>query len=684
MKVNTSDTILVLTLSKQLQDKSIAMRITKTTMVMAAFIGMTLTMPSITSAEEKAPATTSYVLSIDGENISREYFDFLYNKSVSEVDGRDKPSRSEFLQQFINLKLKVAEAKRMGLDTVPHLRKEISNYREKLRTPLYNDTTIIDSIARIEYERGKQYINVSHILFRPASALPRDIELAKSLAQSTKVRLKYDEWDSIASMCSEDPSAKRNYGHLGWITAMTTNYDFETYIYDHTHEKGNISDPVLTSSGYHLIRINDVKPSQGSVLVGHIFKQTNDSFPSMAVSAQREINLVYDSLQLGADFAELVSRHSDDKSTADKGGVLPWFAKGQMIEQVDSAAFALLNAPKGSARYSNPFRSAFGWHIIKLLDHKPYGTYEEMKNQIYSFIAHSDRTNILRHATALKAKSSLGFKANEFLITKLKNIAKKNDYNDSTFIAKAKNMSEEVIATFKSDPTTKFTVSDLCSTLNDSHLPLDSCNTMLLQQIIDGQTDKMAIDLDHKLIDRKNPEIQYLIEEYSDGSLVFEASKKLIWDKASNDTTGLKHVFEQNKDRFRWDKPHFKGRIFFCDNKALYTQINNVIKSSAPSPHKDLKLNKIYTQNRKRMKVSKGLFAQGTNADIDKVCFTKGGEQLSTQGYSYGIADGIIIDQPTSYHDVRGQVVLQYQEDLEKLWLQDLHKRHKIVIYQTK
>ena len=107
---------------------------------------------------------------------------------------------------------------------------------------------------------------------------------------------------------------------------------------------GEVSEPVRTSFGYHLLKVHDIRKNQGEIIVAHIMKMfPQDATPEIKKELKTEIDSIYQEILAGADFAELAKTKSDDKRSAVKGGEMPWFSAGRMVPEFAEAAFALEN-----------------------------------------------------------------------------------------------------------------------------------------------------------------------------------------------------------------------------------------------------------------------------------------------------------------------------------------------------
>ena len=604
---------------------------------------------------------------VNGDTVTTSYFDYLYNKSQSAIDS--KITREEYASLFTNFRLKVAEAKAQGIDTTKNFRKDISNYRDKIIEPYLFDTTALNAMARLEYERSLEDINASHILVKIAEPMsPKDTALAYNKAETAKRLLKHDSFDSVAVWMSDDPSAGRNFGRLGWSTAMQNVMDFENAIYG--AKKGDIIGPVRSNFGYHIIKINDRRKTQGEILIAHIMKAKNDSFPAINENAKKSIDDIYKRLQNGESFEELL-KESDDKNSADNGGLLPWFGMGKMIDQIESAAFAIKNI----GDYSKPIETPFGWHVLKLVDKRALGDYNSRSDEIKSFIMRSDRAAIVFHENAMKLKKNYGYSIDNKLIQKLNKTAEKVGYNDSLFKEKTKAQSNLPVATFSfNGKKEQYTLANLTS-----YIDRKNYTCAQLEDVLEAATDDTVMHINKRNIEMMHPEISNMVNEYKDGILLFEISNREIWAKASQDTVGQKRVFEANRDKYTWKEPRWRGRIVLCKDAATEKKVNKILSTESDDEVIDNKLREL-NKNGTVVRSERGLFAKGANKYVDAVIQ---GETLTLPyGFKKAIIKGEYVQKPASYKEARGQVIQDYQEKLEKEWLEKLRNKYKVIRFE--
>ncbi|MDH5603237.1 MAG: peptidyl-prolyl cis-trans isomerase, partial [Cyclobacteriaceae bacterium] len=241
------------------------------------------------------------LFTIDHKPVYSEEFIHVYRKNnINNKDAFSKKDIDEYLTLFINFKLRVHEAYQQKLDTIISLNNEYESYKEQLRKPYLTDQKVTDALLKEAYDRYKFDIKASHILIRVSpNANPDDtlkayqkIQDIRNMATSGK------SFSDLARQYSEDPGGRENGGELGYFSALQMVYPFETAAYNTS--VGEISTPVRTRFGYHLIKIEDKKLSAGKIQVAHIMIR---NIPNQSVdeitSTRDKIFSVYDQLKAG-------------------------------------------------------------------------------------------------------------------------------------------------------------------------------------------------------------------------------------------------------------------------------------------------------------------------------------------------------------------------------------------------
>ena len=172
-------------------------------------------------------------------------------------------------------------------------------------------------------------------------------------------------------------------------------------------------------------------------------------------------------------------------------------------------------------------------------------------------------------------------------------------------------------------------------------------------------------------------EMKYLIQEYHDGLLLYEISNQLVWDKAAKDDAGLAQYFKKNKKKYNWDKPHFKGIAYHVKEQADVEGVKNCVKKLKFGQWAEALRQTFNGDSIIRIRVEKGIFRQGDNALVDSAVFKKDTTVTKLKDYPIDAVYGKILKNgPEDYTDVRGLVVTDYQDMLEREWVANLRRKY--------
>lgn len=619
-------------------------------------------------------ASDPVLMKINGKPVYKSEFEYIYNKNNSN-NSLDKKTLDEYVDLFVNFKLKVEEAKAQGLDTTQSFINELAGYRSQLTRPYLTDSKVDEQILREAYERMKEDVEVSHILVRiPQGATPADTLGAWKKINSALKRLDKEDFAKVAKEISEDQSAEENGGYIGWVTAFRTVYPFETVAFN--TPVGKISAPVRTAFGYHIIKVHNRRKSQGEILVSHIMRFTAEGDEVKNKSAKQKTDSLYQRVLAGDDFGKLASEFSEDRGSATRNGELPWFGSGRMIPEFENAAFALKNIGDVSA----PIQSAFGWHIIKLLDRKGLAGFETVKADIERNVKRDERANMGQKAFVDRLRNEYGYAVNTANVNEFSKLLENKTLADSVFQLEAAKLNKPLF-TFAGK---EFTQSDFAAYLKKNAYSDKTIASEVIEQKMDAFTEKEILAYEDSQLENKYEDFRFLINEYHDGILLFEVSNNEVWEKASKDTEGLARYFNEHKADYRWEKPHFKGRVISCKDKATLKAAKAIVKRSH-NDSIDKYLRTRLNDSIQYVKVEKGLFAQGENKAVDKFGFKdKKAKFEPTKEYPYVFVVGKNLkNNPEDYSDVRGLVTADYQEYLEKEWIAALRSKFPVEIDQN-
>jgi peptidyl-prolyl cis-trans isomerase SurA len=625
------------------------------------------------SASTFAQSPDPVIMTINNKPVLKSEFEYIYNKNNSN-NSLDKKTLEEYVDLFVNFKLKVEEAKSQGIDTTKSFINELAGYRTQLTKPYLTDSKVDDALLQEAYDRSKEDVDVSHILIRiTQNATPADTLKAFNEISAIWKRVQKEDFGKVAKEVSQDQSAEQNHGHIGWISAFRTVYPFETMAYNTS--VGSISKPVRTSFGYHIIKVHARRNTLGEILVSHIMVFTSKGEDEKNKKAKAKIDSIYQRIKAGDDFGTLAKNLSDDKGSSTKNGELPWFGTGRMVPEFETAAFALKNV----GDISEPIQSAYGWHIIKLLDRKGLATFEEMKADLERKVKHDERANRGQHAFLTKSREKNNYIENTASIQEFYKLLAGHTLNDSIFKVEASKLNKPLF-TFDGK---NFTQTDFAKYLKKNPNTEKTIPSEVIDEKLNAFADGELLAYEDSQLENNYDEFRYLMQEYHDGILLFEVSNREVWEKASKDTPGLTKYFNEHKADYNWEKPHFKGHVILCkDNATLLAAKSIVKKSDTDSIDKYLRTR--LNDSIQYVKVEKGLYVQGDNKVVDDQIFKTKDKYVPTKEYPFFFVTGKLLkNKPEDYSDVRGLVTADYQEFLEREWIKALRAKYPVNVDQN-
>ena len=470
---------------------------------------------------------------VDGAPISVLEFKNVYKKNLNLIQEKDKKSIQENLDLYIDFKLKLKEAYRLKLNETRSYLREIETYKNQLISPYLQDTAFLSKLVKDAYYRTKYKVNVSHVLVKvPSNAKPADTLKAYNKIQKARNEvLSGKDFHKIALAYSDDQSVKSNDGNLGFFTAFKMVYPFENTAYQ--TKIGQISKIFKTNFGYHFLKVNDLQLSEGEVEVAHLLIRDQSR------RGKFKIDSIYTSIQNGADFEKLVAQYSDDKSSVSKGGKLSKFGIGRMVKPFEEEVFKL----KKEGSFSLPFKTQFGWHIIKLIKKHPVKSFKEMKNELTERV----RTGGGARMSDMHVLKKLKSKNNIVTYNEAKEVFNLNDIR-----AAKKDTLQQTILTINDKKIKQERFLDFI--INRRHKTIDLLFTDFLN-------DEILIYFKENL-KYSHPEFAKTLKEYEEGLLVFDLLQQKVWEKSSKDTLGLKNYFYKNKSKYTFkDLSKNKGQV---------------------------------------------------------------------------------------------------------------------------
>lgn len=491
------------------------------------FIIFCVSIPLFSQKKDKVLVT------IDSDKIKVSEFKRVYEKNLDIIEDSIAKNIENNLDLFINYKLKVKEAYALQLDTVPSYKREIEGYKNQLAAPYLQDDAFTEKLVKDTYFRTKNELKASHILIKlPKDATPKDTLIAyNKIVKARDKILGGAAFKSVAKEVSEDPSVQRNGGDLGYFSAFKMVFDFEDIAYK--TKVGEVSNPFKTRFGYHIIKVEATRLSKGEVEVAHILVADTTSV------GKGKIDVVYQKLKAGDKFEALAKEFSNDTGSKNKGGKLRKFGTGRMVKPFENIAFSL----EEENEYSIPFKTRFGWHILKLIKKYPIASFKEMKDEITEKVKRTGRINL----------------SDKVVLDRLKNQYKIVENEQAKWIFNRKNIQDIPLDSLQ----------DVLLTINDKKI--GQSDFVKYSKNRKGQKPKVYYETfkDQEILTyfKDNliytaPDYAYTLKEYQEGLLLFELMQQKIWDRSAKDTLGLQNFFESRKINYKGKElKNIKGKV---------------------------------------------------------------------------------------------------------------------------
>ena len=631
-------------------------------LTIAAFGGMCLM---------AAPKDTDPVLmTVNKKPVKLSEFEYLYQKNNAQQLATQPID--EYLDLFVMYKLKVADAEAANIADSESFKKEFEGYKRDLSEPYIFDKSGRDSLVRGIYDRMKTDIDVSHIMISvPKGLKAKESQKAKLDSIRTEIISGRADFAAEADKHSIDPAVRANHGHMGYISAGMFPYTFEDAAY--STPVGEISPVIETPFGYHIVKVNATREALGQVKVQHILKLTQRLDEAGQAAKKAEIDSIYKLLVAGGNFDEIAKVESEDPGSAREGGLIDWFSPGQMVPEFEEVSFKLSNG-----EISEPFATAYGYHIVKRLDWKSIDPYEVIAPRINRMLDRDERQYIPVRAKTKELRAKYGTAINQAIVDDVCQAITNHKRMDSTLVAQLL-LDERVIITLNGG-VKEVTVGKIFLGLPSqfSAISADEGNASFIKRI-EEVADEVTVDAERENLINENAEYRNLLNEYRDGMLLFEISDRNVWRRSKEDVEGIKAYFEANKEKYTtWTAPKFKGYVVFATNDSIKDAAQAYLTSNNFA--NDELVEALRKEFGKEVKIERVLAAEGDNAIIDCLAFGKPTPTPAGKWTSFFAYGGKVINQPEEVADERGKVTTDYQNALEQEWLNSLKKKYKVKI----
>ena len=658
------------------------------------------------------------VMEIGGEKITQS--EFMKNfRQANTIDYNataveKRKALNEYVNLFINFRLKIKDALVERYDTTATFQNEYKIYRDELAAPYLIDSKLLENILQEVYRRNQQAVRASHIMVAlPRNPSPDDTLKAyqKAMEIYEQVSKKNADFRKLAIAFSEDPSAKDhvdprsgeqmkgNGGDLGYFTVFDMVYPFEEAAF--TMNVGEISKPVRSSFGYHIIKLVDKVSIYGKSSIQHIWVGSSSEKDENRMISR--INDAYRRLVDGDDFNRVVRDCSEDRATIPVNGLIENVPIQRMVPEYISKIAELK-----VGEFSKPFKTMYGWHIIKVVKKDTIASFEDMRQFYKQRISRDQRSKQPQNVFVENMKVKYGFvdytgknkEAFDELLSTL---------TDSVFLeswkAQPLNGGNKELFSFGDK---KYTINDLAKYIEKNQKrKVKQHKAIFLQSQYDEFVGKEIIDYADSRLEQDYPEFNDLVIDYRNGLLIFAYNDEKVWSKAIIDTVGLKEFYANESQKrdinnsdesiYFWKQRADVMTISVFDSncidavKAMKIVEKNAFKEGMTKDKMfDLLMKKL---NKKKCSVDPPMYIRNVRVEKDNNevitsdQFKKGIYSVKTangKGYIIIIVKDIIEPQLKTLKDARGYYINDYQSYLEQQLVKQLRSKYDVKVYQDK
>lgn len=620
-----------------------------------------LTIPALLSAAKKT-AGDPVVMKIGGCDVKMSEFEYLYKKNNAQLES--DMTIDSYIDMFVNYKLKVCAAKDAGIDTTEAYLRDMKMYAAELSEPYMTDREMLDSLVAAAYSHRTEVVLIHHLLLPHKTP---DEKGQQAIADSLRGLVAAGaDFEEIIRKHSIDPSAPKLAGRMR-VTGGYLPYEFEDMAY--RTPVGQLSPVFATQFGLHLIRVDERHPNPGEIKARHILKMTRNLPEDRHGEVLAKIDSIRALIAGGADFGTVAKAETEDPSGRANGGELPWFGPGRMVPEFEDAAYSLADG-----ELSQPVKTDFGYHLILREGIRPIAPVDSVRDEIEAFIARDYRSGLLGRRAIDRYAESTGSRINQGAMKKVNGLLKKCGGLNAASRREIASMKD---AAFTVDGQ-KYNASAVVEKLGDKDVEdinsaIKAYGSALESVFVETTGARMRATL----ADRE-PAYRNLMNEYSDGMLLYEISNRLVWDRANNDQDGLEAYFRSHRDAYRWDSPHYKGYVVSAESDSIAAAAVEYLGSL------QVEDSAYVTELRKKFgtkaKIERVITARGASPIIDHIAFGAPAPQPGKRWNAYRAFRGEIAEQPSTAMDVKGLVSMDYQQELEEQWLRQLHEKYSIEV----
>ncbi|MEP7267783.1 MAG: peptidylprolyl isomerase [Saprospiraceae bacterium] len=620
------------------------------------------------------------LFSVNGTPVKVSEFLYIYGKNNGKEADYSSKSLNDYLDLYKKFKLKVAKAKALRLDTIPELKEELHMYQQQVSNSYIMDKEVTEQLIKEIYERQKKDISVKHVFIQlQPNASPADTLEAYNRAMKAYNDIKNGvPFGKVVQENSDDRTNLNYSGDLGYVTAMLPDgfYEVENTIY--SMNIGDVSLPVRSNAGYHILRVDDIRPSRremeiAQILVKKTLEQPGE--PSQKSIAEE----AYKALSAGGDWRTLVQKYSNDEATISKDGYIGFVGINQFERDFEDAIFALTI----DGEVSKPIESRLGWHIIKRISKREELPFSQAREKIKALLESDSRYQYAKGKVIERIKSQNGFTLFSNNLEKF-TAALPAEFTSFSWELSPDLPNLEIFSLGKQLYNSIDLAKNMKTNTQERLLyPNGTPPSQVVPVLLNTYINEKVIEFEQKHLIEVYPEFRNLMREYEEGILLFEITRQEVWDKASTDTSGLKQFYDKNKEKYKWnERAAVNEYTLKSEDESL---IKSIYSYAARKPVE--KTMKKFNKKQNLLTYQKD-YIEKESEEMKNLSWKPGFETPYMIDKSKGITtwkkvEKLLEPSVKSLDESRGYVIADYQDYLEKEWIKALEKEYKVDVNES-
>ncbi len=611
----------------------------------------------------QAPSPDETIIgNIAGEPVTFGELQHQYHKSHT-LAGEDDQGLIGFADLYMDYRLKLAVARDAGYMQDPEILSELKQYERQSAYPYWLERHIRDHLLDELHERSGELIHAKHILIAVSeNASPADTADAYNRLMEARERFLSGEEDfmTLSNEYSTQQRGQSMGGDLGFFSAGWAVKPFEDAAY--ALEPGEVSKPVRSQFGYHLIHVTDRVETGPNKRFSHIFLMTRgvsepvDSILARAWKAHQE-------LESGAEWFDVVEQYSQDEQSRLSGGTIGWVSYG-MYEQDFTRKLMEIDEV---GEYSEPFQSVYGIHIMKL-DSIYQPTPEETREELSQTLNQLPRLQDNERAVLDNAARIGQARFHRENLTAFEDHTREHFRGNIAQIEYPASLLNKTVFSFHGN---NWSAGDYLEWLTP--VMEDESNPQYHHRFADQFRDHV-IDSELVTLTRSQfPEFAELSQDYLTGLAVFRVNEDSIWTYAQQDTARLRELFEANPDDYHYDTRYRYVRISARADTTL-DRVRSLVEAGEPVDS----IRGEFTNVVMRRDVINRIDNEPYNMlkGLDEREFSPYFEYRRRQTTMY--LEEILEARPMTFDEAYNKLVTDYQSIRETEWLEQMRQKYRV------